>query len=257
MKECGGEGKLEEVPVAKIVIGKSATADTRTCDVTQVTVEMLKESSKQHISDVAKGMRMLAGMLLTAADKHDQTKLTHINEFFADFRTKFEKTDWWVMHQKVERHHFNNPEHIQEDINLLDVLEQIVDGVMAGLARSGKYRYEPLSSELLQKAYNNTAKLLINAVEVLDDQDHPFSLRGYHDAYHDHCENNPFGSVGGLSCRKDMRVPIYIPVDKANLYLRGYSEAVLEMYGPGWQNVDFSWKPVMELKNSREGRQCL
>ena len=37
---------------------------------------------------------------------------------------------------------------------------------MAGMARSGEYRYEPLSDELLQKAYRNTAKLLLDNVEI-------------------------------------------------------------------------------------------
>jgi hypothetical protein len=105
-------------------------------------------------------------MLSDAGVEHDRTKIEKIDEFHADFATGFEKTDWWVMHQKEERHHFNSPEFVREDVNLIDVLEQIVDGVMAGLARSGQYRCEPVSAELLQKAYANTAKLLIANVEV-------------------------------------------------------------------------------------------
>ena len=37
---------------------------------------------------------------------------------------------------------------------------------MAGMARTGKYRQEPISPELLARAYSNTVKRLLAAVEV-------------------------------------------------------------------------------------------
>ena len=37
---------------------------------------------------------------------------------------------------------------------------------MAGLARSGKYRDESISNELLQKAYKNTVRKLMENIEV-------------------------------------------------------------------------------------------
>lgn len=149
-----------------IKIKKSSTADTRTCEWSTVTKEQLLKASEQHIDDVNKGMLYFIHKLQTAAVNHDTTKISHIDQFHEDFKTGFEKTDWWEMHQKEERHHFKTPEFIQDDINLVDVIEQIVDGVMAGMARSGEYRYEPLPDELLQKAYKNTAKLLLDNVEV-------------------------------------------------------------------------------------------
>lgn len=97
---------------------------------------------------------------------HDYTKIDSIDEFYNDFKTGFKKTDWWKMHQNKERHHFNTKKYIKKDINLIDVLEQIVDGVMAGMARSGKYREENLSSKLLLKAYKNTAKLLLDNLKI-------------------------------------------------------------------------------------------
>lgn len=42
----------------------------------------------------------------------------------------------------------------------------IVDGVMAGLARSGEYRREPLPEGLLEKAFNNTIDYLLDNVKV-------------------------------------------------------------------------------------------
>lgn len=150
----------------KIIIKKSEVADTRTCDWTKVSKEQLFEASKSHKKDVLNGAIFLCEMLRRAGEDHDKTKLSEIDWFYDDFKTGFERKGWWEMHQKEERHHFNNGEHIQDDVNLIDVLEQIIDGVMAGLARSGEYRKEMPSPELLMKAYENTAKLLIENVEV-------------------------------------------------------------------------------------------
>lgn len=151
-----------------IEIKKSTTADTRTCDWSKVTEDQLLEASKQHIGDVAQGLSAFATMLLEAAEKHDHTKISHIKEFHDDFKTGFKTTYWWQMHQEIERHHFNEPKYIKKDINLLDVLEQITDGCMAGMARSGQYRQEFISPELLLKAYMNTVNLLLNSIKVVD-----------------------------------------------------------------------------------------
>lgn len=124
------------------------------------------KASLQHINDVRQGLGYLSELLAIAAHNHDQTKVVRLAEFYRDFKTGFKDRGWWEMHQKAERHHFGIPEFVQEDVNLIDVLEQIVDGVMAGLARSGKYRCEPVSNELLQKAYANTAKLLIDNIQI-------------------------------------------------------------------------------------------
>jgi hypothetical protein len=149
-----------------IKLKRSSCADTRTCDWSKVSKDQLLRESRQHIGDVLQGLNFFAVMLRGAGLDHDWTKVKRIDEFHADFVTGFERKDWWKMHQREERHHFNSPEFVRDDVNLLDVLEQIVDGVMAGLARSGEYRCEPVSSELLQKAYANTAKILIANVEV-------------------------------------------------------------------------------------------
>ena len=150
----------------EIVIRKSKVADTRTCDWTKVSKQQLLKASKQHIQDVKKGLYFLIDILRDKAKKHDYTKIENIDEFYRDFKTGFKRKDWWRMHQKVERHHFDTKKYIQKDVNLLDVIEQIVDGVMAGMTRTGKWRYEPLSNELLQKAYKNTAKLLLKVIKV-------------------------------------------------------------------------------------------
>jgi hypothetical protein len=154
----------------KIVIRPSKTADSRTCDFTKVTKDELLESSKQHISDVKRGFEFLIEMMRNQALFHDISKITHIDDFHRNFVTGFYERDWWDYHQEVERHHFNEDKYIPSDVNLIDILDQIVDGVMAGMARSGKYRQEPISPELLTRAYFNTVNLLLNNVEVAVDE---------------------------------------------------------------------------------------
>ncbi len=153
-----------------IKIKKSSTADTRTCDWSQVSKEELEEQSMQHIGDVRDGMRFMIARLEEAALRHDHTKISEIDSFHADFKTGFKVTDWYEMHQQVERHHFKIPAYVPYDVNLIDVLEQLVDCVMAGMARSGEYRMELPDPELLVKAYENTAKLLLENMEVIDDK---------------------------------------------------------------------------------------
>lgn len=149
-----------------IKIKKSETADTRTCDYTKVTKEQLLASSKQHISDVRQGIQFFISMLEDASESHDYTKILFIDDFYNDFHNGFKTIDWYKMHQDTERHHLKDPQYIQDDVNLIDVLEMIVDNVMAGKARNGKYREEDIPKDLLIKAYKNTIKLLLDNVEV-------------------------------------------------------------------------------------------
>lgn len=149
-----------------IKINKSETADTRTCDWSKVTKEQLLASTQSHLSDIKKGFDFFIYKMMMQKEMHDLTKLSHLDDFYRNFKTGFKEQDWWELHQEKERHHFNNPKYIQDDINLIDVIDQIIDGVMAGMARSGSYRQENVSPELLLKAYNNTVKLLLNEVVV-------------------------------------------------------------------------------------------
>ena len=149
-----------------IEITKSQTADTRTCDWSKVTKEELLEASKTHINDIHKGFNFFIDIMNRQKYIHDLTKINDIDGFHKDFKTGFKSTTWWESHQEKERHHFNNEKYIQEDVNLIDILDQIIDGVMAGMARSGEYRQEKISHELLDRAYKNTVDLLLNQVIV-------------------------------------------------------------------------------------------
>lgn len=149
-----------------ITVKPSPTADTRTCDVSTVDKATLLDSSKEHIYDVRRGMQFFETMIYNAGVDHDHTKISHIDSFFEDFKTKFEIQNWYDLHKRTERHHLNAPEGVRPDVNLVDVLEFIVDGVMAGVARSGKAYPPSISSDVLIKAFENTVTMIMNEVEL-------------------------------------------------------------------------------------------
>ena len=153
-------------PGARIQIKKSATADSMTCDWSAVTKEQLLQSSHDHISDVRKAIELFSCLLKSAAIEHDWDKITHISAFHKDFVTGFKEHEWWDTHKKISRHHIDQAEGVPQDINLIDIIEHIADGVMAGLARTGSVRPFVIDPQILQKAVENTANLLINEVEV-------------------------------------------------------------------------------------------
>lgn len=149
-----------------IVISKSPTADTRTCDFTKVTEETLLNSSTQHIGDVRRAMDWMREKLLESAYNHDHDKLSGIKHFHADFITGFEQTGWWDNHRKVNRHHLNAEDGIRDDVDLFDVLDFIADCCMAGMARSGSVYPLSLPPELLEKAFQNTVEKLKSQIVV-------------------------------------------------------------------------------------------
>lgn len=158
-----------EHPKTTIRIKKSKTADTRSCDWSKVSLDQLCDSSKQHIEDVTNGCNFFADLMKLAGQRHDFDKLTDIDGFHRDFKTGFEKTDWWDNHRKVNRHHLLQDDGVPEDVNLVDVIEMIVDCTMAGLARTGEVYPLTLKPEVLQRAFDNTCKLMLESVEIVDE----------------------------------------------------------------------------------------
>lgn len=149
-----------------IEISKSPTADTRTCDFAKVDKEQLLASSKQHIIDVQLGLAFFGEELNRAAQRHDFDKIEDIDGFHTDFLTGFKQTIWWDKHRKLNRHHLNMEDGIPEDVNLIDVLDFIVDCVMAGMARSGSVYPLQLPAGLLERAFQNSVTLLMQQVKV-------------------------------------------------------------------------------------------
>jgi hypothetical protein len=151
-----------------IIINKSKTADARTCDYSKVSKETLIESSNQHIDDVIKGINFMVDKLINAGHSHDHDKLSDIDGFHKDFLTGFKVTTWWDKHRLISRHHLLGDGGVPNDVNLLDVIEMIIDCVMAGMARSGSVYPLKIKSEILWNAFNNTVDMLKNNIVVKD-----------------------------------------------------------------------------------------
>jgi len=150
----------------KIVIKKSETADTRTCDWSKVSPEQLLRSSKSHIDDVKKGLKYFSNQLTLAGEKHDHDKISDIEGFHEFFSTGFKSENWYKTHKKVNRHHVADSDGVPKDVNLVDVIEYVVDCIMAGVARSGHVYTLELPNELLQQAFQNTVTKLKEVVEL-------------------------------------------------------------------------------------------
>lgn len=154
----------------KLVIRPSPTADSRTCNYLEVSKDTLLNSSQQHISDVRQGMGWFIEQLIDRAKKHDFTKIKYIDDFYQDFRTNFQKTSWYELHKGMQRHHIGVPQGQRDDVDLVDVIEFIVDTVVAGIARGGQYYTQQLPPELLVKAYHNTIQKFLDVVQLQNKQ---------------------------------------------------------------------------------------
>lgn len=165
----------------KIAIRRSPTADTRTCDYADVTKDQLFESSLSHKADVTLGMYFLSEMMAISSKKHDHDKVSPdgLDAFHADFITGFKQTGWYDNHLKVNRHHLQNIGGIPADVNLIDVIEMVVDCVMAGMARSGTVTPIEIPEDVLVTAVNNTVELLKSNIEIFD-----YTVAGESGAFH-------------------------------------------------------------------------
>ena len=140
--------------------------ETRKCDIktpgfdpNSITEEIVEKETLDHIAAVRKCSAFFAEKLLDQTKIHDHTKLgSHLTAFTNELKNNFKTNDWYSMHCKEERHHLQN--HVPDDVNLIDVLEMIFDGVCAGLARVGSTYEIELPDEVLQKALHNTQKLI-------------------------------------------------------------------------------------------------
>jgi len=136
-----------------------------------VTKEDLLKSTINHKKDVKSGLLWVIRSLLERIKLHDYTKIDYMDEFHKDFISGFRRRKWLPFHYKTERHHLNSEEGIKEDVDLIDVIECLVDGVVAGKARNdGLYRYYKLPDGVLERAYENTIKKLLRDIEVKEEE---------------------------------------------------------------------------------------
>ncbi len=154
-----------------ITIKKNANGDSRTAP-KEVSFEEFKKANDMHRSDVKAVMDNLALLIRVAGFTHDYTKKSHEKLFYDNLisvknnGTNFTEDEWYQLHINTERHHLLS--RCPEDVNLIDVLEMIADRTCAGLARSGKVRDLEIDIDILEKAVQNTVKLITNKIDLVD-----------------------------------------------------------------------------------------
>ena len=133
------------------------------------TDEEIKDSeffdTYMHIQDVQKGCAFIANKIIEAGIKHDDAKMTadSVNTKIEEHRAGVSHTDseWLKSHRKNSRHHWHQLEHCPDDFNLIDVMESLIDCVMAVKARKGqtaKMSTDYISSDLLAKTFKTLLK---------------------------------------------------------------------------------------------------
>ena len=150
-----------------IVLERTPTADSRSCDCSKISERELLRSSKSHMRDVRRTGDLLCRRFAKALEIHDHDKVSDICAFHKEFVTDFGTRDWLDNHFKVNRHHLSESGGVPEDVDLIDVLEHITDCVAAGTARTGVVYPVKLPDDLLQKAVENTVKFLTDRVRVV------------------------------------------------------------------------------------------
>ena len=154
-----------------VKIFKNPNGDTRTAP-RNVSFEEFQEANDMHINDVKQVMYELSQIIDHRGEKHDYTKKSQERMFYNNFLstmndgTDFVNDEWYQLHIKAERHHLSS--NCPNDVNLIDVLEMIVDCVCAGMARSGEIRDLEINPDILNKAVQNTAKLIKYMIVVED-----------------------------------------------------------------------------------------
>lgn len=152
-----------------VTIYKNPNGDTRTAP-KNVSFEEFQEANDMHREDVNQVMYGLSQMIDKRGENHDCTKKSQERMFYKNFLstmnegTDFVNDEWYQLHIKAERHHLLS--HCPDDVNLIDVLEMISDCVCAGMARSGEIRGLEIDSNILNRAVQNTAKMIKDMIEV-------------------------------------------------------------------------------------------
>ena len=152
-----------------IKIFKNPNGDTRTAP-KNVTFEEFQEANDMHIDDVKQVMYELSQIIDRRGENHDCTKKSQERMFYNNFLstmndgTDFVNDEWYQLHIKAERHHLLS--NCPDDVNLIDVLEMIADCVCAGMARSGEIRDLEINPDILNRAVQNTAKLIKDMIVV-------------------------------------------------------------------------------------------
>lgn len=146
--------------------------DTRTAN-RKPDFDEFHDANRYHMLDVRNIMYEIAKLIRRAGNDHDYTKELYESEFYADFckvldgsTEKFTDMEWYQTHIREERHHINS--RCPEDVDLIDIIEHIVDCCCAGKTRSGYISPIVIDPEILQKAVENTVKLIDNNTRIVE-----------------------------------------------------------------------------------------
>lgn len=159
-----------------VKIKRNTLGDTRTAEKVP-TISEFNRANDSHRTDVRSMMGAVAESIRGRGTEHDRMKMFEperslfYRELCATIEGKMDFVrdgEWYERHCKEERHHLNA--YCPDDVNLIDVIEMICDCVCAGMARSGAVRPVEIRSEILQKAVENTTKMLSDTV-ILEDSD--------------------------------------------------------------------------------------
>lgn len=152
-----------------IEIKRNVNADSRTAETKPIDPVILRAATIEHMADVKKGLLYFAQKLNEAGTIHDYTKLAFFKEFHETISSDapVKESAWYKQHITLERHHLMS--NVPDDVTLIDIFEHLVDCVMAGLARSGNVYDITLPDDILQKAHQNTIKLLMDNVKVVEE----------------------------------------------------------------------------------------
>jgi hypothetical protein len=154
-----------------IIIKKNPNGDSRTAQ-KEVSFEDFQKANDMHRSDVKAVMNNLALLIRVRGFIHDYTKKSNEKLFYDNFisaknnGTDFAEDEWYQLHVNTERHHLLTK--CPEDVNLIDVLEMLADWTCAGLSRSGKVSDLKINPDILEKAVQNTVKLIADKIDVVD-----------------------------------------------------------------------------------------
>lgn len=140
--------------------------------VKKITKEKFLKEIYEHRDSVSDCLNFFVKDLIERGMNHDYTKLKFFDLFYSDTvesrlnkDLNFKEMKFYKKHIE-ERHHLNAK--VPENVNLIDILEMVADCVSAGISRDGNFRESEiqLDPELLQKAVNNTAKILLENINT-------------------------------------------------------------------------------------------
>jgi hypothetical protein len=135
--------------------------------------EQLRADTLQHLHDVGLVMASIGMVLIERGYNHDWSKLEFFDDFSKDTLERldtpdFKERDWYHIHTVEERHHINA--NVPTDVDFIDIIEMIVDCIIAGKTRSddvNKY-FLILKDDILDKAYWNTVDKIDESIIVSD-----------------------------------------------------------------------------------------